>query len=211
MVCRYGTPYHARPGVLRVHDGAMSNPAESLPGIPVPVDDGAADHLRGATMPRLALPATSGGTLPVGRPPPGFARLVLYAYPRTGPADGSALTGDWDAIPGARGCTPEACGFRDHAADMGALGAAVAGVSTQDTAYQSEAADRLGLGFPLLSDSDCRLATALALPTFEAGGQLLLRRLTLVISDGRIEHVWYPVFPPDRHAEQVLDWLRAAG
>lgn len=121
----------------------------------MPVDDGAADHLRGATMPRLALPATSGGTLPVGRPPPGFARLVLYAYPRTGPADGSALTGDWDAIPGARGCTPEACGFRDHAADMGALGAAVAGVSTQDTAYQSEAADRLGLG-----SRCCRTRTA---------------------------------------------------
>lgn len=188
----------------------LDTPAPLPDDLPTPVDDGAADHLPGAAIPALALPATTGGRLPVDRAPSGFGRLVLYAYPRTGPADGSALTGDWDAIPGARGCTPEACGFRDHAADMAALGAAVAGVSTQDTAYQSEAAARLGLGFPLLSDSDCRLATALALPTFEAGGQLLLRRLTLVISDGRIEHVWYPVFPPDRHAEHVLGWLRAA-
>lgn len=210
--------------VVAVHDGAMSVPPEPAPtspypspspsslpdDLPVPEDDGAADHLPGTAMPSLALPATTGGQLPVDRAPNGADRLVLYAYPRTGPADGAALTEDWDAIPGARGCTPEACGFRDHAAELAALGAAVAGVSTQPTGYQSEAAARLGLGFPLLSDAQHRLATALALPTFEAGGQLLLRRLTLVISDGRIERVWYPVFPPDRHAEQVLDWLRRA-
>lgn len=177
-------------------------------GLPVPRDDGAADHLPGVMMPAFDLPATTGGRLPVHRPPPDFTRLVLYAYPRTG-APGSAPDADWDAIPGARGCTPEACGFRDHAAELAELGASVAGVSTQDPAYQAEVAQRLGLTFPLLSDADLVLTTALRLPTFEVDGTTLLRRLTLVVRDLVVEKVWYPVFPPDTHAAEVLAWLRS--
>jgi peroxiredoxin len=160
-------------------------------------------------MPPLALPATDGSSFRVDRPPDGFDRLVLYAYPRTGRPGIAPLTPDWDAIPGARGCTPESCGFRDHAADLAAVGAAVAGVSTQSTDYQREAVERLGLPFPLLSDAGRQLAGALRLPTFEAGGQILLKRLTLVVRDGFVEHVFYPVFPPDTHAEEVLGWVRA--
>lgn len=176
--------------------------------LPVPRDDGAADHLPGAAVPALELPATTGGTLRVDRPPNGASRLVLYAYSRTGEPGVEPLRSDWDQIPGARGCTPQACDFRDHAADLAELGAAVAGVSTQHTDYQSEVAARLSLSFPLLSDARLQLATALRLPTFDVAGQTLLRRLTMIVGDGRIERVWYPVFPPDRHATQVLDWLR---
>ena len=114
---------------------------------------------------------------------------------------------DWDLIPGARGCTPETCGFRDHHADLRALGAEVFGLSTQDTPYQLELVERLRLPFAILSDADCRLANALRLPAFEAAGETLLRRLTLSIRGGGIEHVWYPVFPPDRHASEVVAWL----
>jgi peroxiredoxin (alkyl hydroperoxide reductase subunit C) len=175
--------------------------------LPTPVDDGAAAHLEGASMPRLSLPATNGESFPVSEPPAGSDRLVLYAYPRTGRPDESPLTPEWDQIPGARGCTPESCGFRDHAAVLAAAGAAVAGVSTQSTDYQREAVQRLRLPFPLLSDADLRLARALRLPTFEAGGHVLYRRLTLVVRDGLVEKAFYPVFPPDRHAEVVLDWV----
>ncbi|MGH3670680.1 MAG: peroxiredoxin [Pseudonocardiaceae bacterium] len=189
----------------------MAHEFSVLPSnLPVPHDDGAADHLPGKAVPALELPATTGGTLRVDQPPSGSGRLVLYAYSWTGEPGAEPLRADWDQIPGARGCTPEACGFRDHARELAALGAAVAGVSTQDTDYQAELAQRLSLGFPLLSDAALRLATALRLPTFEVAGQTLLRRLTLIVRDGRVERVWYPVFPPDRHAEQVLDWLRAA-
>jgi peroxiredoxin len=117
------------------------------------------------------------------------------------------LIPDWDRIPGARGCTPEACGFRDHAADLAAAGASVAGVSTQDSEYQREVIQRLRLPFPLLSDVDRRLAHALRLPTFEAGGHVLYRRLTLIVRGGHVEKVFYPVFPPDGHAEEVLAWV----
>jgi peroxiredoxin len=177
--------------------------------LPAPVDDGAAVHLPGAAMPALALPSTQGGTVRVDGVPEGRERLVLYAYPRTGHPERPPLTPDWDQIPGARGCTPQACDFRDHAAELAAAGAAVAGVSTQTPEDQREAAERLRLPFPLLSDADLRLATALNLPTFTAGGHTLLRRLTLVIRDHRIEHVFYPVFPPDTHVSQVLTWLGA--
>ncbi len=177
--------------------------------LPIPSDDGAADHLPGIEVPPLALSATTGGTLRVDRPPAGASRLVLYAYPRTGAPAAEPLRSDWDQIPGARGCTPQACGFRDHAAELAELGAAVAGVSTQHTDYQAEVAARLSLSFPLLSDACLQFATALRLPTFEVAGQMLLRRLTMIVRAGRIEHVWYPVFPPDRHVGQVLDWLRA--
>jgi peroxiredoxin len=177
--------------------------------LPVPVDDGAAAHLWGRAMPALELPSTQGAAVRVDRVPEGFARLVLYAYPRTGRPD-EPLPGGWDQIPGARGCTPQACGFRDHGDELAALGAAVAGVSTQDTGYQQEAAQRLRLPFPLLSDAELRLASALMLPTFQTAGLRLLKRLTLVVAGGGvIEHVFYPVFPPDRHAAEVLGWLGA--
>ena len=160
-------------------------------------------------MPRLALPATDGTSIPVDTPPLGFDRLVLYAYPRTGRPNEQPLTPDWDEIPGARGCTPESCGFRDYAGDLSAVGAAVVGVSVQSTDDQREAAQRLGLPFPLLSDVDLKLADALLLPTFVAGGVALLRRLTLIVRLGLIEKVFYPVFPPDSHADEVLAWIKA--
>ena len=174
-------------------------------------------------MPSLTLPATSGGPFHVDEVPEGFDRLIIYAYPLTArpaldPPEG------WDQIPGARGCTPESCGFRDHAAELAAAGASVAGLSTQDTDYQREAVERLRLPFPLLSDADGKLAAALRLPTFTTAGDsplreltrigTLLKRLTLVVRrgpDGRgvVEQVFYPVFPPDRHADEVLAWLRS--
>ena len=177
--------------------------------LPVPVDDGAADHLTGARLPALSLPATDGSAVALDRLGPG--RTVVYAYPMTGGGPGAALPDDWDTIPGARGCTAEACAFRDHHADLLAAGAAaVYGLSTQDTAYQREAVDRLHLPFPMLSDGAFALTRALRLPTFEAGGRTLLRRLTLIVTDGVVEKVFHPVFPPDRHAAEVLAWLTHA-
>jgi peroxiredoxin len=178
--------------------------------LPAPKDDGAAAHLEGMRMPALALPGTGGSSFPVDRAPAGFDRLVLYAYPRTGRPGVAPLTPGWDEIPGARGCTPESCGFRDHAADLAAAGATVAGLSTQPTDYQQEAVERLRLPFPLLSDANLLLAAALRLPTFHAGGEVLLKRLTLIVRDGVIQKVFYPVFPPDGHAEDVLRWIRRA-
>lgn len=187
----------------------MRDNPQNLPrDLPVPADDGAAAHLPGTTMPALELASTGGGAVRVDRVPTGFSRLVLYAYPRTGRPDEPQIDG-WDSVPGARGCTPEACGFRDHSAELAAVGATVAGVSTQDTTYQAEAATRLGLSFPLLSDAELRLTSALRLPTFEIAGLTLTKRLTLVVRGGVIEHVFYPVFPPDAHAAEVLAWLRA--
>lgn len=187
----------------------------SLPqDLPELVDDGAAAHLRGMSMPPIALASTEGGAHRLDRVPSGYGRLILYAYPKTG-RPGVALPAGWDEIPGARGCTPESCGFRDHAAELAREGAAVAGVSTQDTEYQKEASQRLRLPFPLLSDADGRLMEALNLPAFTADGETLLKRLTLVIRaapDGgaAIEHVFYPVFPPGDHAAEVLAWLARA-
>jgi len=189
--------------------GASYDPNVLPDDLPVPVDDRAADHLTGLAVPPVALASTDGGEMRVDATPAGADRLVLYAYPRTGRPGEEPLTPDWDLIPGARGCTPESCGFRDHAADLRAAGAAVAGLSTQDTAYQRDAAERLHLPFPLLSDADLVLTRALRLPTFSVAGQTLLARLTLVIRSGVIEHVFYPVFPPDSHAGEVLTWLRA--
>ncbi len=160
-------------------------------------------------MPTLSLPATNGGRMRVDLTPDGADRLVLFAYPRTGRPGEDPLVPDWDLIPGARGCTPQACSFRDLAAELGTAGAAVAGLSTQDSDYQRESAQRLHLPFPLLSDATLTLADALRLPTFRVAGLTLLKRLGLVIRDGVIERVSYPVFPPDRHAADVLDWIRA--
>jgi peroxiredoxin len=173
----------------------------------VPVDDGAADHLPGAALPSLSLPATEGGPVDLAAL---AGETIVYAYPRTGRPGEASLVPGWDQIPGARGCTPESCAFRDHHAELLAAGAAgVFGLSTQDTAYQREAAERLALPFAILSDAALELTAALRLPTFEAAGQSLLKRLTMLVADGRIEHVWYPVFPPDGHASEVLAWLRA--
>ena len=180
---------------------------ESLPeNLPVPVDDGGAGHLPGMVLPSLTLAATDGSHVD-----PGSLRglIVLYFYPRTGRPD-EPLPEGWDMIPGARGCTPQSCAFRDHFADLAALGVgAVYGVSTQTTAYQAEAATRLHLPFALLSDLDRKLADALRLPMMEAAGMILNRRLTLIVEDGRIVKVFYPVFPPDRNAGDVLAALRA--
>ena len=186
----------------------MTDPSALPADLPVPEDDGAADHLPGLALPPVELASSAGGTVSLdglGRERP---RTVLYVYPMTG-RPGADLPEGWDSIPGARGCTPESCAFRDHHADLAAAGADVYGLSTQSTADQAEAAERLHLPFPLLSDAATVLAgPPLRLPTFEAGGRPRYRRLTLVIAAGRIEHVFYPVFPPDGHAAEVLAWLR---
>jgi peroxiredoxin len=177
------------------------------PNLPVPVDDGAAAHLRGLKLPDIELPATDGRSVSLARRGPG--RTIVYAYPRTGRPGEPSLTDDWDLIPGARGCTPETCGFRDHHAELREAGADVFGLSTQDSDYQKELVSRLRLPFPILSDAKLELAHAMRLPSFELAGQTLLKRFTMIIRDGRAEHLWYPVFPPDRHAEDVLAWLKA--
>lgn len=175
------------------------------PDLPVPVDDGACRHLLGLKMPSIALPATDGRTIDLGAL--SAARTVIYIYPRTG-VPGQPLPTGWDAIPGARGCTPQSCAFRDHHAELASLGADVYGLSTQSTDYQKEMAERLHLPFPVLSDARFELCTALRLPTFEVDGMRLIKRLTLIVTDGRIETVFYPIFPSDRNAGDVIDWLR---
>lgn len=181
---------------------------ESLPDdLPVPEDDGAAEHLPGMAMPQLTLAATDGAAVDVSAL--GAGRTVLYLYPRSG-KPGVDLPEGWDAIPGARGCTPEARGFRDHIQELRDAGAArVFGLSSQDTDYQSEFATRMSLPFPILSDPSLRLGGLMRLPTFEANGRTLYKRLTMIILDGQIEHVFYPIFPPDRHAGEVASWLQA--
>lgn len=181
----------------------MSHDPATLPdGLPVPEDDGAASHLPGAAVPRIPLPATTGGTVDLAARSTA-APVVVFAYPRTG-RPGIDPPPGWDEIPGARGCTPEACSFRDLMAEFAAAGAEVYGLSTQDTGYQQEAAWRLALPYPLVSDESLAFTRALRLPTFEVSGMVLLRRLTLVLRDGRIERVLYPVFPPDRAAADAL-------
>jgi peroxiredoxin len=172
-------------------------------GLPEPEDDGAARHLSGSVVPDIALPSTGGGATSLAQ---GGAALVV-GFPWAGRPGEPLPAEGWDRIPGARGCTTEVCGFRDHHEALGAL--TVLGLSAQSTERQREIVERLELPFPLLSDEDLRLAAAMRLPTFVAGGRTLLRRITLLIRDGRVERVWYPVFPPDRHAEQVVAELRA--
>lgn len=174
------------------------------PDLPVPEDDGACDHLVGTRLPVLSLPATDGSFVDLSQRQ---GTTVVYVYPRTGRPNEEMPDG-WDDIPGARGCTPQSCAFRDHYAELQELGADVYGLSTQDTEYQQEAVERLHLPFPLLSDEDLRFTRALGLPTFEAAGMTLIKRLTLIVDDGRIEHVFYPVFPPHENADNVIAWLR---
>jgi peroxiredoxin len=174
--------------------------------LPVPVDDGAANHLSGLRLPSVPLPSTAGGTVDLAALP---GRTVVYAYPRTGRPDQDPLPG-WDAIPGARGCTPQACAFRDHYRELQGFDVAVFGLSTQDPADQREAVARLHLPYPLLSDADLAFAHALGLPTFTVAGLTLLKRITLIVREGRVEHVFYPVFPPDQNAAAVIAWLQRA-
>jgi len=179
---------------------------ELPPDLPVPIDDGACEHLSGVEMPVVSLPSTLGATVNLAEASCS-GRTVFFFYPRSGRPDEPPIPG-WDDIPGARGCTPQSCAFRDHHGEFEALSVRVFGVSAQDTEYQREFAERTKLPYPLLSDSDFVLTEALGLPTFEAGGMRLIRRLTLVTSDGRIGNVFYPVFPPDKNAEEVLAYLR---
>jgi len=173
--------------------------------IPAPVDDGGARGLVGRRVPSVKLAATDGRVVDLSEL---AGRVVVYGYPRTG-RPGVENPAGWDGIPGARGCTPQSCAFRDHYAELKGLGVSeVFGLSTQDTAYQREAAERLGLPFALLSDERFELTDALGLPTFETSGMRLLKRLTMVIGDGVIEKVFYPVFPPDQNAGEVVEWVR---
>lgn len=173
--------------------------------LPPPTDDGAASRLEGTKLSDLTLPSTDGGSVHLATLP---GRYVLYIYPMTGRPD-VPLPDGWDAIPGARGCTVQACSFRDHHAELRSLNTGVLGLSAQTTEYQREARDRLHLPFQLLSDSSLQLKYLLRLPTFTAGGMELYKRLTLIVEDGRIVKVFYPVFPPERNADDVLAWLRS--
>ena len=175
--------------------------------IPAPSDDGAAAHLVGMTIPPLSLVATDDNAVTLSALP---GRIVVFAYPRTGEPGKISLVDDWDMIPGARGCTPQTCSFRDLFAELKAAGARhVFGLSTQSNAYQIEMASRLHLPFAVLSDARLALTRALSLPTMEVAGLTLIKRLALVIDNARITQVFYPVFPPDRNAGDVLDWLKA--
>ena len=184
----------------------MTDFTELPPDLPRPIDDGACDHLLGLALPQLRLPSTSGRLVDLGALPAG--RTVIYCYPRTG-RPGEPLPDGWDAIPGARGCTPQSCAFRDlHKVLIEAGAPRVFGLSTQDPAYQLEAAKRLHLPFPLLSDEKLALTGAMRLPTMQVAGLTLIKRLAMVIDDAIVAKVFYPVFPPDRNASEVLAWLQ---
>lgn len=176
--------------------------------LPVPVDDGACAHLAGMRLPSVPLVATGGRSIDLAAL---ASRSVVYIYPRTGRPDQELPTG-WNAIPGARGCTPQSCAFRDHYQELRDLGVGnLFGLSTQDTTYQREAVARLHLPFELLSDEKLEFTKALKLPTFSVDGMTLIKRLTLVLRGGVIERVFYPVFPPDANAPEVVSWLRSSG
>lgn len=188
---------------------SVHNPLDLPPDLPVPVDDGACAHLHGMRVPAIALASTAGGAVDLSVL---TGRTVVYCYPRTGRPD-QAVPEGWDQIPGARGCTPQSCAFRDRYSEFEALDTRVFGLSTQTTEYQREAVTRLHLPFALLSDADLAFTRALRLPTFEFAWSFgaqpaeLIKRLTLVIRDGRIEYVFYPVFPPNKDAERAGAWL----
>jgi len=183
----------------------MSTNLTQLPsGLPRPIDDGAAAHLMGATLPKVTLPSTDGPPVDLGALK---GRHVIYIYPMTG-RPGVPLPDGWDGIPGARGCTPQSCSFRDHYRELQQLRTGVYGLSVQGSDYQREARERLHLPFPLLSDASLELKRLMRLPTFSVAGMELYKRITLVTQDGKIEKVFYPVFPPDQNADEVLAWLR---
>jgi peroxiredoxin len=174
------------------------------PDLPKPVDDGGSRHLPGMILPSIRLRSTAGRWVALTKIT--TPRVIVYCYPMTG-VPGKPLPAGWDEIPGARGCTPETCGFRDHHKELLKLGADVFGMSTQTTSYQQEMVNRLHVPFEVLSDERLRFTRALRLPTFVVAGMVLLKRLTLVVSENRVEKVFYPVFPPDGHAEEVVTWL----
>jgi peroxiredoxin len=183
----------------------MHQPSNLPDNLPIPVDDGAADHLTRRKIPVCLLESTAGGSLDVGNL---SHRAVLFCYPRTGRPSEEVPAG-WDEIPGARGCTPQTCSFRDLFADLQKAGvSAVFGISTQTAEYQKEAASRLHLPYPLLSDHMLRFAQGLRLPTFDFAGQPLLKRLTMIVDEGRITKVFYPVFPPNESAATTLAWIQ---
>lgn len=184
---------------------AGPEPPPLPPDLPEPHDDGATEHLPGSKVPPITLPATTGDVVALATSP---TSAVVFCYPRMGHPGDPPVVAHWDRIPGARGCTPEACGFRDIHAEFTAAGFEVYGVSTQEPAAQREAADRLALPFPLLSDAELELTRAWRLPVFELAGNVFLKRLTMLLQDGAVRRVWYPVFPPDRHAVEVLDTLK---
>jgi peroxiredoxin len=175
------------------------------PNLPRPVDEGDADHLKGMHMPKITLPSSSGRTVDLSEL--SAPRVVIYAYPMTG-VPGRPLPEGWDLIPGARGCTPQTCNFRDHHQELAQLETSVFGLSTQTTEYQREMAGRLQLPFEILSDAEFRFCDALRLPTFQVDGMRLMKRLTFVVRKSQIEQVFYPVFPPNESADRVLSWLR---
>jgi peroxiredoxin len=195
--------------LLATRDGLAQQQPRNLmelpPNLPRPKDDGAAKHLTGMALPDLELLSTSNRMVNLSKV--SAPRVIIYAYPRTGQPDKPSPPG-WDDIPGARGCTPETCGFRDHHKDLQKLGAEVFGLSTQDTPYQQEMVTRLKVPFEVLSDEHMALTRALRLPTFTTSGMTLLKRLTIIARNGKIEKVFYPVFPPDTHAEAVIAWLK---
>ena len=183
------------------------DPSQPLPAnLPVPTDDGACKHLPGLPVPSMKLRSTRDRWVELAAVK--APRVIVYCYPRTGRPN-EPLPPGWDGIPGARGCTPETCGFRDHHHELRKLGAEVFGFSTQTTDYQKEMVTRLHVPFEVLSDPDLAFVHAMRLPTFEVAGMTLVKRLTLVISRGHIEKVFYPIFPPDKHAAEVMEWLRS--
>jgi peroxiredoxin len=183
----------------------MNTNLSQLPSdLPVPHDDGAAAHLAGACLPDLTLISTDGSSVNLANL---SGRWVIYVYPMTGRPD-IPLPDGWDSIPGARGCTPQSCSFRDHYAELQTLRTGVLGLSVQPSDYQREARDRLHLPFQLLSDSNLQLQQKMHLPTFAVAGMTLYKRLTLITRDGKVEKLFYPVFPPDQNADAVLAWLR---
>lgn len=182
------------------------NPQVLPHGIPAPQDDGAARHLAGMKLPDVTLPATDGEAVNLSKL---SGRTVLYIYPRTG-VPGVDPPEGWDQIPGARGCTPQSCSFRDHFGELKRLGVSqIYGLSTQGTRYQREAAKRLHLPFAILSDENLVLTKAMKLPTFSVAAMTLLKRMALIIDDGTIVKVFYPVFPPDKNAADVIAWLKS--
>ena len=182
----------------------MKNLTDLPKDLPIPVDDGFCNHLLGKSLPSIALSSTQGRYVDLSKI---ADYVVIYCYPMTG-QPGTPLPDRWDEIPGARGCTPQSCAFRDHYQELNELGAKVFGLSTQGTEYQMEAKMRLHLPFDLLSDCDLSLASMLKLPMFEVEGKHLVKRATLIAEDGKIVKVFYPVFPPDRNADEVIDWLQ---
>jgi peroxiredoxin len=185
-------------------DGPLADFRDLPADLPIPVDDGAADHLLGTDVPGVVLASSLGGEVDLAEAADGL--LVVYVYPRTG-RPGEPLPDGWDEIPGARGCTPQSCSFRDHVRELAAHGAAVMGVSAQSPGEQLEFAQREHIPYPLLSDTALQLGAALRLPTFETAGMRLYRRLTFIARGGRIVKVFYPVFPPQQNATDVLAWL----